>query len=123
MLVMISIVMIISCKFHFGALVVGSESMTGEINKGDAIVYEQYDGEQIEAGQIIVFNDGPAKVIHRVIEVKNTDGELRYITKGDANEEPDYGYITDSDIVGLVNFKISYIGYPSLWIRNIFVGK
>lgn len=122
-LIMISIVMIISCQFRFGALVIGSESMTGELNVGDAIVYEQYDGEQIEKGDIVVFNEGRSKIIHRVIEIQNIDGELRYITKGDANDEPDYGYITESDIVGLVNFKIAYIGYPSLWIRNLFIGK
>ena len=47
------------------------------------------------------------------------DGERRYITKGDANEGNDSGYRTDSDIVGVVRLKVVYIGYPSLWLRQI----
>ena len=41
--VIISAIMLISCQFRFGILVIGSESMTGTINVGDAVVYEQYE--------------------------------------------------------------------------------
>ena len=34
--------MLISCKFKFGVLVIGSGSMTGTINKGDIVLYETY---------------------------------------------------------------------------------
>ena len=47
-LFMISTVMLISCQFRFGALVIATESMTGELNKGDAIVYEEYDEQLIK---------------------------------------------------------------------------
>ena len=26
----------------------------------------------------------------------------------------------DADIVGIVDFKIPYIGYPTLWLRSLF---
>ena len=35
-----SIVMLVSCKFKYGILVVGSSSMAGTIDKGDAVVYK-----------------------------------------------------------------------------------
>ena len=60
------------------------------------------------------------KVIHRVIEIDYIDGKTRYYTKGDANEEKDDGYILDSQIIGLTNYKLSYLGYPTLWIHDIF---
>ena len=117
---MISIVMMVSCQFKYGILVVGSGSMTGELNVGDAVVFEQYDGQIIQEGDVIVFREGSTRVIHRVVDINNVGGELRYVTKGDANEDPDIGYRTAGDIMGTVHFKIAYIGYPSIWIRNLF---
>ena len=87
---------------------------------GDAAVFEQYRGQVIQEGDVIVFRSGSTRVIHRVVDINNVGGELRYVTKGDANEDPDIGYRTTSDIVGLVDYKVAYIGYPSIWIRNLF---
>lgn len=114
-------VMLISCQFRYGLLVIATESMTGEINKGDAVVFEQYDGRNIKEGQVIVFSkDKNTRVVHRVVEIKIIDGEYRYYTKGDANESMDSGYVTRSQIVGITHFKILYIGHPTLWLRALF---
>ena len=115
----VAITMLISCQFRFGALVIATESMTGEINKGDMIVYERYDGQKIEEGQIIVFLEKNANIVHRVIRIEEVDGETRYFTKGDFNADEDSGYRTDADIVGLTDFKLAYAGYPTLWLREI----
>ena len=117
---MISVVMLISCKFRFGALVIGSESMTGELNVGDTVIYERYDGEIIEEGQVIVFEKDKVAVIHRVVGIERINGVTRYYTKGDANDGLDTGYRTSSDIIGITKFKVSYIGYPTLWLRSLF---
>ena len=115
------IAMLVSCEFKYGILIIGSGSMTGTINKGDAIVFEKYDGqEELEAGQVIVFSDGKLQIVHRIIDVKLVNGITRYITKGDANVEKDPGYITKENIVALYKFRIIYMGYPSLWLRDIF---
>jgi len=114
--------MLISCQFKYGILVIGSGSMTGTINKGDAIFYESYDEQKdvIDVGQVIVFNQDNRKIVHRVVDVKRVNGETRYTTKGDANQKEDDGYITDEDVFGICKFRIAYIGYPSIWIRDIF---
>ena len=44
----------------------------------------------------------------------------QFITKGDANENIDNGYRKNSDISGIVKFKIKYIGLPTLWLRSLF---
>ena len=117
---MVSVIMLISCQFRYGLLVVGSESMTGEINKGDAVLYETYDDQLIVKGQVIVFRKNNSLLIHRVVDIENIDGITRYYTKGDANAENDSGYITEADIVGVTAVKIPYIGYPTIWVRNAF---
>ena len=117
---MISFVMLISCQFKYGMIVIATDSMTGEINKGDAIIYTRYEGQTINEGQVVVFEKSKTKVVHRVVAVENINGVTRYYTKGDNNSDIDKGYITDADIIGLTNLKIAYIGFPTVWIREIF---
>lgn len=119
----ILIAMLISCQFKFGILVIGSGSMTGVINKGDAVIFEQYSNEEIKIGQIIIFEKNNLQIVHRVVDIKKVNKELRYITKGDSNQQNDDGYITKQDIIGVSKFKIPYIGYPSIWIRDILSNK
>ena len=117
--VMITSVMLISCQFRFGIIVIATESMTGEINKGDAVVYEtrEHIGE-IKEGDIIIFEKNNKRLVHRVVEINTINGERQYITKGDANEGNDSGYRTDSEIIGIVRFKVLYIGLPTVWLRD-----
>ena len=117
---MISIVMLISCQFRFGLIVIASDSMIGEFTRGDAVIYEQYKEQLITEGDIIVFEKDDSKIIHRVVKISCINNQMRYYTKGDANENIDVGFILDNNILGIVDFKISYIGYPTLWIRDVF---
>lgn len=117
------LMMLISCRFHFGAIVIATESMTGTLNKGDVIIYESHDGKPLAEGQIAVFEKYGMLMVHRVIKVEHINGETRYYTKGDANKTEDSGYITDSEIVGTTNVKLAYVGYPSLWLRALFTAK
>jgi len=106
-----SIVMLISCEFKYGLLVIGSGSMTGVINKSDGIIYKTLDeDEEIEIGDIIVFSQEETKIIHRVIDRQDLGKETRYYTKGDANQVEDDGYRLREDIVGKVKLRVPYIG-------------
>lgn len=114
------IVMLISCKFTYGALVIGSGSMTGTINKGDIIIYERYNpNKEIEKGEIIVFKKDDIKIVHRVVDIKKTGANIRYYTKGDANPNEDEGYREKDQIIGKVKFKIKYIGYLTLFVNDM----
>jgi len=94
--------------------------MTGTINMGDAIIYRQYENEIIQKGQIIIFDYNGIQTIHRIVDIKNVNGEIRYYTKGDANRNLDDGYTTNEKIQGLVKLRIKYLGQPTLWLRNLF---
>jgi len=112
--------MLISCQFRYGLMVIATGSMTGSINVGDAIVFEQYESvtEPLNVGEIVMFDKDGLPTVHRIIAIKNVNGEIRYTTKGDANKQEDEGYITDSDVKGVCKFRIPFMGYPTLWLSQ-----
>ena len=111
---------LISCRFRFGILTIGSGSMTGSLNIGDVVLYEKYDKQKLEAGDIIIFSKGKRNIVHRITEVGIFNGDYVFITKGDKNKIVDSGYVYRKDITGVVKFRIRYLGFPSIWIRSIF---
>ncbi len=119
-IIMIGTVMLISNHFYYGAYVIATDSMTGEINRGDVAIYERYEDQLLIEGQVIVFEQNDTVVVHRIADIKIINGIARYYTKGDTNEDFDFGYRTEDEIIGLVNYKIPYIGFPTLWLRSLF---
>ncbi len=120
--ILLGLVMLISCKFSYGVIVVGSSSMAPTLKKGDAVVYDAFEAgvDNIEIGDIIIFDKNNVRTIHRIVDIKNIDGANRYYTKGDNNVKMDEGFVRDNKIIGKVNFKISSIGFPSIWVRDLF---
>ena len=115
---MILLIALVSCRFTYGALVIGSTSMAGTIDKGDIIIYKV--DKNILNNDVIVFKKGNVRVVHRVIKVEDKNIETRYYTKGDANDIKDKDYIVNSDIIGRVVFSVKYLGRPTLWLRDLF---
>lgn len=112
---------LISCKFKYGMLVIGSGSMTGTIDKGDAIIYKSSNNiKEAKEGDIILFEVGNKIVIHRVIRVMDINDEIRLYTKGDNNMQQDPGYVTEKEYKGQVVFKIRKIGMPTIWVNDFF---
>jgi len=109
---------LISCKFLYGVLVIGSNSMKNTLEKGDVVFFKQT--KKIEEGDVIVFLNDNIRVVHRVVSVKNINDKNRYYTKGDANKLQDEEYVTDEQLMGKVLFKIKYIGIPTVWLNETF---
>ena len=118
--IMLFVVMVVSNQFYIGSYVIATESMTGELNRGDVAITFKYTDQPISEGQVVAFEQNDRVVIHRVVKIEVINGQRRYYTKGDANEDVDSGFITDSNIVGLVDNKIPFLGYPTLWMRSLF---
>ena len=114
------VTMLISCQFRYGIIVIGSGSMTGAIDYGDAAVFESYHGQRINIGDVLVFKKDELKIIHRVVEIQKVNGSIRYYTKGDYNDYVDEDYRTSSDLLGVYKFRIRYIGYPTLFVNDLF---
>ena len=120
MIITAGLIMLISCQFRYGIMVIGSNSMTGTLNKGDAIIFEEYKNQELEEGRVIIFDYNGMQTIHRIERIIKVNGEYHYYTKGDANKKADEGYRTQNDISGVVRIRVKYLGYPTLWIRSLF---
>jgi len=120
--VIVIIVGLVSCEFKYGMLAVGSESMTGAINKGDAIIYEKYKkNDALKEGEVIVFKKNNIIIIHRVVEIYELDNNERiYQTKGDANKDKDDWLVRQEEILGKVDLRLMWIAWPSVLLNEIF---
>lgn len=98
-----------------------TDSMKPAINPGDLIITKKYDGEDIKKNDIISFfafeQDTTIIKTHRVIEIKNIDGTITFITKGDNAVGQDEVELTKNDIVSIYDSS-DYDG-----IRIPFLGK
>jgi len=119
--VVFAINILVSCSFKYNMIAIGSASMQPKINKGDAIVYEKLDKDNLpKVGEILVFHKDDKTVVHRIIEVVDiSDKEKIYYTKGDNNETPDGYPIQIKDIRGVVKKRIRYIGIPSVILGEL----
>ncbi|MUW15478.1 signal peptidase I [Halorubrum sp. CBA1125] len=94
------------------ALIVQSGSMEPAIQTGSVVFVKDVPAERVEAGDVITYgDDGGNLITHRVIERHTTDTSIRFITKGDANENADHEPVYRSNLVGVVMFNIPLIGY------------
>ena len=107
--------------FRYHALVIGSGSMVPNIHKGDVVIVEKNKKriEDLEIGQVIAVKHENIIVVHRLVKKIQANGQYYAYTKGDANNDIDSYKISDDMIYGVVNVKIPYIGYPTVWLNNL----
>ena len=111
--------MLITCSFKYGIIVIGSSSMEKTLYKGDAVIFDtKY--KNVNVGDIILFKRDNLIVVHRVVEIKNTNGEVRLYTKGDNNIQNDEGHVLLSEVIGVTKLKIKKIGLPTIWVNELF---
>lgn len=86
-------------------------SMEPAISVGSIIVTKPADEYKI--GDIITFQFlGEIPITHRIYNIGiDEEGISYFITKGDANEEPDERLVRKEEIIGRVLFDIPFIGY------------
>lgn len=118
-IIFIGLVYLISCQFTYNMIAIGTESMTGTINKGDAIIYKKYKNQKLSKGDIIVFKKNGTLIIHRIIKINYGEFENTYITKGDYNKEKDDWVVYEEDIEGIKKLTIKYIGIPSVLLSEL----
>lgn len=106
-------------KFYF--LAVGSGSMSPNINVGDMVLVEKIDNlDKLHVGQVLVFKNRDRVVLHRIVEITG-EGKMRvFKTKGDNNDNVDAWEVGSSDVIGTTKLKVSYFGYPTIWLNKLF---
>lgn len=68
---------------------------------------------KLKKGDVISFlKDSYTLVTHRIIDVRENNNQLVYVTKGDNNEEADSDAVMAQNVVGVYSgFTIPYLGY------------
>jgi signal peptidase len=102
-------------------VVVTSESMVTALYPGDLLVLQGRAAEDIAVGDIVVYTDDwytDAPIVHRVVEIQVVGGTYYFFTRGDANHANDIGNRTIDEIIGVVVYKIPYLGHVSMFLRS-----
>lgn len=111
-----------SNMFRFAALAIGSRSMQGSVNKGDIVILDK-NSKYPKKGDIIAFKEQGKTIVHRVVQLKERNGQRVYITKGDANKNKDNWYITKGNLIGKVKVRVRWIGWPTVALSEMLMNK
>lgn len=96
-LVVLLFATIIAQLFGIQRYLVVSGSMEPSLYAGDMVfVNSNVDFEDVQLGDVIIFQYEDMNIIHRVVDEAIIDGEKRLKTKGDNNKNAD-GYLTTED--------------------------
>jgi signal peptidase I len=124
-LLLVVLVLLVVCLITFRVItpcfgvnlkIVLSGSMAPTIPAGGIVVIKEISPEEIKVGDIATFWSGDESYTHRVIEIKNERGEMTFLTKGDANKNPDGQPVASANLMGRVIFHAPVVGY----VLNIF---
>ena len=110
----------------FSLLRVLSGSMEPEIPEQSMLVIRETDPEKLQVGDVIsFFSPDPslngALNTHRIVRVEREDGELQFVTKGDANLLEDRQCVSASRVVGKVIFVCPWLGKVVSLVSNPLV--
>ena len=119
------IVTLTSGYFRYYALTIGSGSMTPKINKGDVVIVKKLKESEIydiKKGDILVYNHDDKIIVHRVNKIIKNNGQINFKTKGDNNNASDSWQVKQDEVIGVVKFKIRYIGMPTVALNELLNG-
>lgn len=114
---------LITGSFKYTIVTIGSDSMNPTILRGDAVVLQKTKNYgSLKEGNIIIYKKEGKIVIHRIVEIQKEKDKYYFITKGDANKTVDIWRVKEKEIIGKSLFKISYVGYPTIWLSEFLGG-
>jgi len=104
-------------------LIVLTDSMYPVIESGDLIICHTEDPENIQVGDVISFFDpagnGSSIVTHRVMEIVEEDGQIKWRTKGDNNNTEDRLLVTGEKLVAVYEgTRLAGFGNVALFMQT-----
>lgn len=121
--IVIIFVLFMAGVFIYEPVAIISNSMTPVFYRGDVVVYRKVDNNKLKKLKlytIIIYSKDGQAIVHRVVRKYYENGELYFITRGDANNSDDYKPVSTSQIIGIYQTSVKYIGYPSVWLNQFF---
>jgi len=103
-------------------LIVLTDSMVPEIYSGDLIICQTPEDKEIKVNDVIAFFDpagnGTSIVTHRVVELVEENGEVKYRTRGDNNNTEDRLLVSEEDLVGIYQTRIAGAGNIAMFMQS-----
>ena len=102
-----------------------SESMIPDYKIGDIVVVKKVNSDTLKIGDDVTYlgresNLNGLTITHRIISLREENGEYYFVTKGTANEIED-PEITSSDIYGKVIYKTILFSFVGRLMTNIII--
>lgn len=119
-IILIILVLLVSGIFNNRLIAIASNSMNPLYNRGDAIIYTKVDSNELRKGDILVFQKDNRIITHRIVTIKKEGSKYYFTTKGDGNKSIDGFVPTNEDVLGRVSYIIKYIGYPTVYLNELF---
>ena len=115
------IIFLVSGMFKFSMSAIASNSMYPELKRGDAVIIEEVtdkNRDTLKKDMIVAYEEDGSIITHRIVSIEMVDGVEYVITKGDNYDIKKKTKKTKDDIIGIVRFKIPFLGYPSVEISE-----
>ena len=105
--------------FPLKPALIASGSMRPYMEVGDIAIMAEFREEQIQVGDVIqIRRSEDENIIHRVIEIQETESGRVFVTKGDANEDPDIYPAAALAVTGKNIFVIPKVGWLAVLVKN-----
>jgi signal peptidase len=115
----IVLIILVSGLGKYKLIAIATNSMNDAFYRGDAVLLEYKNANEIEIGDVLAFRHEKVVVTHRVVGIEYKNNKRYFNTKGDANAKAD-GYITsEEDVIGKVDYVIKYLGFPTIWTKEL----
>lgn len=96
--------------FGYRAYSITTNSMEPSISSGDVVIVKKYDEDQMKVGDVITYKQKEEIITHRIVNIKEENGEKRFITKGDNNNVEDTEGTKYNNIRGTIILTIPHLG-------------
>ena len=104
----------------YSPVIVYGGSMADSVPVGSIAVTERVRPEDVGVGDVIVFHPpttstdlstDPSPLMHRVVAIREEEGQRVFQTKGDANATPDPTEVALQETGSRVVYTVPYVGY------------
>lgn len=108
-------------------VVVLSGSMEPAYYRGDIIALEFREDYPLEVGDVVVYKltTKEIPIVHRIVNVHETESEKIYLTKGDNNNVNDRAlyergqyWVQHKDLMGRARLSLPYVGMVTIWLSD-----
>lgn len=99
-------------------MIVMTGSMESIINAGDVVIVKEVEYDSLSINDIIAFRTDEECTTHRIVAIKDSNGEKILITKGDNNNTEDSLEIKEDYVEGKYIFKLVGLGHFLLFLQE-----